>query len=315
MLKLHSTRLFPKDLGATQYRLTGIAKLCDWIVLSDKADPQTHLIKRSGSRTPKTVFLSFRWQRAALRFFVDQVLPQIEDPFTLVSGSEDTTIPNQTDARMMAFNAQDREAIATILDHPMLKAWVAENLDDAEHPKLHPLPLGMVFNDPPQIRELVAIPSSPPLSKRPLRALCGHRIRPGEQWAARRKVSEFAEHNWRDWCTQIDQDISEEAFIRQIEDHAFVICVEGGGLDPSPKAWLALLHGAVPIIKRSALDTAYEQLPVAFVDEWTADALSLERLRTWQQDLSPLFDQAGLRRSMQNRLSLDYWWDYILTRD
>lgn len=314
MLRIHSTRLFPKDRGATQYRLTGIAKLCDWIVLSDKADPQTHLIKRHGTRSPRTVFLSFRWQRAALKFFVEQVLPQIDEPFTLISGSEDTTIPNQIDTRMEMFNAQDRDAVAAILNHPLLKAWIAENLDDAGHPKLHPLPLGMVFNEEPQIRELITIPSSPQLSERPLKALCGHHIRPGEQWAARRKVSEFASGPWRDWCTRLDAGVSEDEFTRLIEQHAFVLCVEGGGIDPSPKAWLTLLHGAIPIIKRSALDSAYEHLPVVFVEDWSEEALSLTRLKRWRDELVPLFDQSGLRRSVQNRLGLDYWWDYILTR-
>ena len=312
MLRIHSTRLFPKDLGADQYRLTGIAARCDWVVLSDKTAPQTHLIKQRGGTAPKTVFLSFRWQRAALRFFVETVLPQITGPFILVSGSEDTTIPNQTDARMAPFDQQDRADVDTILSHPLLTAWVAENLDEASHPKLHPLPLGMVFNEDPPIREMVAIPSPPPLSERPLKALCGHRVRSGAQWETRRKVADLAASEWSDWCTRLEEDVTERAFIDQIERHAFVICVEGGGLDPSPKAWLTLLHGAIPIIKRSALDNAYRHLPVAFVDDWTADALSAELLKRWHQEFTPLFDEAGLRRAMHKRLGLDYWWDYIL---
>jgi hypothetical protein len=312
MLRIHSTRLFPKDLGADQYRLTGIAARCDWVVLSDKAAPQTHLIKQRSGTAPKTVFLSFRWQRAALRFFVGTVLPQITGPFILISGSEDTTIPNQTDARMAPFDQQDRADVAAILGHPLLTAWVAENLDHASHPKLHPLPLGMVFNEDPHIREMVAIPKPPPLSERPLKALCGHRMRPGAQWEARRKVADLAASEWSDWCTRLEEDVTEHAFIDQIEQHAFVLCVEGGGLDPSPKAWLTLLHGAIPIIKRSALDKAYKHLPVAFVDDWTTDALSRELLKRWHQDFTPLFDQAGLRRAMHKRLGLDFWWDYIL---
>ena len=108
--------------------------------------------------------------------------------------------------------------------------------------------------------------------------------------------------------------MSEDEFTRLIEQHAFVLCVEGGGIDPSPKAWLTLLHGAIPIIKRSALDSAYEHLPVVFVEDWSEEALSLTRLKRWRDELVPLFDQSGLRRSVQNRLGLDYWWDYILTR-
>lgn len=312
MLKIHSTRLFPKDLGADRYRITGIAACCDWVVLSDKAEPQTHLIKRRGVRSPETIFLSFRWPRAALRYFVESVLPQIQAPFILISGSEDTTIPNQTDKRMMAFNQQDRDDVAAILGNPLLKYWVAENLDDAGHPKLHPLPLGMVFNEEPQIRDLIAMPTSPPLSDRPVKALCGHRVRTGDQWETRRRVSALAAHEWRDWCTPVEDDVSETAFIDMIHQHAFVICVAGGGLDPSPKAWLALLHGAIPIIQRSALDDAYAHLPVAFVDDWSVDSLTMDKLTRWHHELSPVFDQPGLKRAMQKRLSLDYWWDYIL---
>lgn len=314
MLKIHSTRLFPKDLGADRYRITGIAARCDWVVLSDKAEPQTHLIKRRGVRSPETIFLSFRWQRAALRYFVESVLPQMQSPFILVSGSEDTTIPNQTDARMMAFNQQDRDDVAAILGNPLLKYWVAENLDDAGHPKLHPLPLGMVFNEEPHIRDLVAVPNSPPLSDRPVKALCGHRVRPGDQWETRRRVSALAAHEWRDWCTPLEDDVSETAFIDMIHQHAFVICVAGGGLDPSPKAWLALLHGAIPIIERSALDDAYDHLPVAFVDNWDSTSLSKAQLETWRKRLAPLFDQPSLQRTLVRRLGADFWWRYALSR-
>ena len=315
MLSIHSTRLFPKNLGADRYEITGIATRCDWIVLSDKVEPQTHLVQRSGTQPPKTVFLSFRWQRAALQFFVESVLPQLTVPFVLVSGSEDTTIPNQVDARLEPFSAQDRQNITSILAHPNLRYWVTENLDDASHPKLKPLPLGIVFNDDPKIRELVPIPDLPPLMDRPLRALCGHRIRAGDQWNTRRQVTELSESSWQEICTTLRYDVSETAFIRQVENHSFVICVEGGGLDPSPKAWLALLHGAIPIMKHSALDAAYERLPVIFVDDWNYDTVTTEKLLNWRVRMEPYFDQPALRRTVLKRLSLDYWWNYILSID
>jgi hypothetical protein len=40
------------------------------------------------------------------------------------------------------------------------------------------------------------------------------------------------------------------------------------GLDPSPKAWEAILLGTIPIIQYSTLDDAYERFPVVFVNEW-----------------------------------------------
>ena len=51
--------------------------------------------------------------------------------------------------------------------------------------------------------------------------------------------------------------------------YPFIACVHGAGIDPSPKAWEALLVGTIPIIQHSTLDNAYERLPVMFVNEWS----------------------------------------------
>ncbi len=45
-------------------------------------------------------------------------------------------------------------------------------------------------------------------------------------------------------------------------------CVHGSGIEPSPKAWEAVLIGCIPIIQHSTLDDAYEKLPVVFIHEW-----------------------------------------------
>ena len=98
-IEVHSTRLFPKFQGAQAYVPTGIAARCDWVVLSDDEKPHTSLLRRVDTRSPRPVFLSMRSPFEALNFFHDEVLPAIEAPFVLVSGSEDVTIPNQLDLR------------------------------------------------------------------------------------------------------------------------------------------------------------------------------------------------------------------------
>lgn len=97
----------------------------------------------------------------------------------------------------------------------------------------------------------------------------------------------------------------------EIERHAFVLCVEGGGVDPAPKAWSVLLHGAIPIIRRTALAPAYAHLPVVMVDEWTTDRLTPERFVHWRDELVQWFDDPELRREVLYRLSSDYWWSLI----
>ncbi len=50
--------------------------------------------------------------------------------------------------------------------------------------------------------------------------------------------------------------------------YPFIACVHGSGIEPSPKAWEAVLLGCIPIVQHSTLDDAYSQLPVVFVTEW-----------------------------------------------
>ncbi|MEL6544384.1 MAG: hypothetical protein AAFQ82_07145 [Myxococcota bacterium] len=152
----------------------------------------------------------------------------------------------------------------------------------------------------------------PPLAKRNPRVLCMHRVRDGAQWQPRRRVSELARGPWSPFCDVVDREESREEFLGRMRQAAFVLCVEGGGLDPSPKAWEALLQGAVPIIRRSPLHRAYGQLPVLEVAQWEPQSLTQEMLVQAQVRFSALMDGAGARKELLHRLSLDYWWQQIL---
>lgn len=266
-------------------------------------------VRKAGATGPVTIFLCCHQLVQALTAFA-ALLDDIEDDFILISGSSDATLPRQTDARLPPFGPAEKQLVARIHDHPHLLRWYAENLDEAGHARLSPLPLGMILRDgvPP---EGIVVPDVPPLARRPLRVFCAHRHRDGPQWAPRRHVSALAEGPWRDFCTVAAQEMPEPDFLAQIRKHAFVLCVEGGGLDPSPKAWSALLHGAVPVIRNTAVAQAYAHLPVVVVDDWTADALSPARLAQWRAALLPWFDDPFARHEILHRLSLDYWWRII----
>lgn len=307
MPEVLTTRLFPKGEGADAYRITGIAARCDWVVLSDVAEPHTHLV-RNRPGPPRTIFLSLRSPLPALDLFEQEVLPVLTQPFVLVSGSEDVTIPRQLDQRWPPFDPERREQIRRIGSHPLLQRWHAENLDEDVDPRFVPLPLGRVFPDgaphpdpgPP-----------PPTAGRLARVLCAHRTRAGAQWQARRDVTALCQGPWRSLCTLLEQEIAEEDYIRELRRHQYVLCVEGGGLDPSPKAWQAIEHGAIPIIRHTPLEPAYRQLPVAFVPAWEASALDAEKLRAWAERYAPEHDDPRRRQEVAHRLTLDYWWEQI----
>ncbi|MDY6927537.1 MAG: hypothetical protein SWN10_10620 [Pseudomonadota bacterium] len=305
----HQTRLFPKNQGADKYIINGIAARCDWVVLSDLQAPQTALVKRK-SHTPKIVFLSLRAPFVAISYFYNEVLPQLTAPFVLVSGSEDITVPNQLDKRWRAFNGEERAMIEGILAHPNLIHWYAENLDDASVSGMSPLPLGLVHHESDATPDLID-PTPVPLKSRPNTVLCAHRIRDGEQWAPREQVSELANTLWGSFCQVIDEEVSLQEYFTALHQHSFVLCVEGGGIDPSPKAWHALLNGTIPIIRSPGLRAAYQKFPVVFVDDWSADSLNEAKLAKWKQVLQPWYDEPILRQQVMYKLGLDYWWDSI----
>ncbi|WP_204115935.1 hypothetical protein [Shimia biformata] len=309
-LIVQSTRLFPKGQGADAYRIEGIAARCDWVFLSDWIQPQTHLVRNTGTDTPRHIFLSLRAPQIALRRFAEDILPRLSQDFILVSGSEDATLPQQIDHRWPRGDGQFADDVRAILDSPYLRHWFVENLDTDGIARMSPLPIGLVF--PEGYPETgIAVPPTTPLGQRPLRVLCAHHHREGPQWEPRRHVSGLAKHAWSDWCTVLDAPIPLPDYLRLIDGHAFVLCVEGGGLDPAPKAWHALLHGAIPIMRRNPTSDGYADLPVVHVPDWTEDSLSLEKLQLWQAQYAPRQDDPDKRRALLEQLGLDYWWEKI----
>ncbi len=312
-LTAHSVRLFPRNQGADKYQVSGAAARCDWVLLSDLKSPHVALRRNCNTQTPRHIFISMRSPFSALTHFEKEILPQLNAKFVLVSGSEDATIPHQTDKRWRRFNEGERATISRILEHPKMLHWFAENLDDDSDARFSPLPTGLVREDGRADAAFIA-PLPPPLHERPLRIFCAHRLRAGPQWETRRNVSRFAQSEWAHWTTFADAALSEDEYFENVERHAFVLCVEGGGLDPSPKAWQAILHGAIPIIRRSPVSKAYEDLPVAIVDDWRADAINEEKLRAWLETHRAAFDVPSGRRQTLHRLSADYWWAKIEAR-
>ncbi len=309
MTQILNTRLFPKRKGVKAYNLTGIAARCDWAIMTDRKTEEG-FVKGALDKSPKTVFLSLRSLFAALPYFYNEILPKIYEPFVLITGSEDITLPNQIDARWRVFNHDEREIIRLILDDYRLIHWFAENLDE-ENDKMSAIPLGYVFvnneSEWIEIEEPVSL-----LKDRPLRVFCSHRVREGPQWEPRRLVTNLCKNEFSRFVTVCDRKIDSNTFKQQVKNHPFTLCVQGGGLDPSPKAWMAIVNGSIPIIKSSPLDKAYSQLPVVIINEWNKEALSLTKLSSWLNVLAPYYNNKILRKKVVFRLSMDFWWKKII---
>lgn len=304
LVSMHNTRLFPKHEGATAYRLTGIAARCDWVLLTDsQGEPE---LRGDPSIQPRTVFVSMRSFNEALPYFYANILPRIERRFVLISGSEDVTVPNQTDVRWRPNNTDEQRAIRAIAEDERVIHWFVENRDEVL-PNTSSLPVGCVFTEGQSNRVRIVEPTTT-LVVRPLGFLCAHQVREGAQWDVRRNVTRLCRERYQEVATVMDETLPPDDFLVAVRRHPFALCVQGGGLDPSPKAWECIAHGTIPIIKSSPLDDAYRQLPVAFVEEWDEKCLTRARLSKWIEILSPYYEVPALRRDVLDKLSLDYWW-------
>lgn len=87
-----------------------------------------------------------------------------------------------------------------------------------------------------------------------------------------------------------------ETWQKQVK-YAFVLSPHGNGLD-CHRTWEALILGCIPIVKTSAIDALYDDLPVLIVKDWseiTRDFL-----------LNTIEDFKG-RNFLYEKLTLEYW--------
>lgn len=300
-MEIQATRLIKRDT----YRsadITGLAARCDWFVCRREL-----LILRGGD--PKVIFLSNFHGDQGFPYFYECVLPHIRTPFVLVIASEDYTFPTGSgDARHTLFEAVQPQ-IASLLANPLVIHIFVENLD-TPHTKMSPLPLGL-------LPDSTLRPTEGPidLGVRDPRSFCCHRVRPWDrkQWDDRIHVSGFCKGPWASF-TRHEESLPPHEFEAALRNHRFVICVHGGGLDPSPRVWEALMCGSIPIVKHSTLDAAYGQLPVAWIDDWTPDCITQEGLDQWFEELRSFYEDPVKRAEVVRRLGMDYWWDQITAK-
>ncbi len=281
-----------------------ISHLCDWS-LTDLG------FYGDCRRQPKTVFLQA--DPPYLETFFRDLLPRVKQNtrFILITGAADRTLPVQTDLRYERYQGTPMQMLLeSIGSDPRISSWYAENLDCMDAP-ITPIPLGYLRSDGDFIYDSFLYSSKPiRLREKPLRALCSHRLHNGPQFDKRRKVNQLAADHWSD-CVDLLPLMLEKDFYAKVAEYPFVLCVSGGGLDPSPKAWVALLHGAIPVMERNALSSAYEDLPVAFVDSWDAGSINRTILQEWLNQLAPYYEKPALRRDVLRKLSMAYWWRRI----
>jgi hypothetical protein len=303
--EIMNTRL-PKHDTYTIQSLLGLSRRCDWFINGRQ------LINISNTLIPKFIFLTAYKGNIGIKYLVNILLPTFNSNFVLIIASEDYTFPYGLGDKRLNMYRFVQPQIKQLLNCPYLVHMFVENLDTS-HIKMSPIPLGLV--DPsPTINIDSPEFTSIDFSKKSTLCLCRHRTRddPG-QWESRKIVNTLCANEWADFVRFINKELSTETFIEELKNAKFCLCIHGGGYDPCPRFFEAILYGAIPIIQHSPLDHVFKQFPVVFIDDdLTSSSLSHEFLMNKLEELQPLYEGEA-RKKILELLTLDHWWGIIQT--
>jgi hypothetical protein len=298
-MQLMSTRLEKADTYTTE-SLTGLARRCDWFINSNQ------LVKNTTSE-PKTIFLTAYRGNIGIAFLATSVIPTLKSSVILIIASEDYTFPYGLGDVRWNMYAHSQHHIKFLLDSKLISRIFVENLD-TKHSKLIPIPLGIHPSFDQNYTNIFNSDIKLSLNRSTL-VFCCHRVHTSgpEQFIDRSNVSELSKTVWKEFV-ECPPWLSTDQFRDKLLTSKFTICVHGGGLDPSPRAWEALLCGSIPIMKHSTLDDAYSRFPIFYIDDWKSECLNKEDLNKWWDSNYKNID----REKVLKMLSMDYWWNIIL---
>ncbi|KAL3927895.1 MAG: hypothetical protein SGBAC_012888 [Bacillariaceae sp.] len=266
-------------------------------------------------RLPDSIFIQVLQQQR----FHDHLLPCIpkNHHFVLVTGDDDRTTPRQSDKRYESPIMKPGTWESWLNDKRISHLFV-EHLDSPmPSNRVTPIPLGLnprefkSFTDGAAVKELEGAVKD--FSKRDMSVLFTNRVRNGDQWVERGQA--------RDLCQALphctEARIDQRDFLREIKNHTFLICVHGGGVDPNPNLFQALIAGVIPIMAPFPGDSMYEGLPIVVTDgDWNnpnSEFFSPEYLSAKLEELAPFFEDPEKRAQVVDRLTMKYWWNKVET--
>jgi len=275
----------------------GLRLSCNFYTTNEN-DPTNFDIKMSDIKFGSLVYI----QTDAL-YNLYKSLHLIHEPFFLVSGGSDYTIPSHD-----VFSSGNHEFFE-LLNHPKIIHMFAQNCIIRHH-KITSIPIGIdyhtMFRKPqcydswggfctPIEQEMLLLhlrDTATPLNEREL--LCYSNFHFSTTYQDRKdaiamipKEIIYYEPNYVDRTT---------TWTHQVK-YPFVISPHGNGLD-CHRTWEALALGCIPIVRTSPIDILYQDLPVLIVSNWsdiTGDLL--KNTINWYMNTTFNFD----------KLSLSYW--------
>jgi hypothetical protein len=227
----------------------------------------------------------------------------IKVKFILVSGDADETVPNDI------IDIIGEEELNKFINNDLIIKWCAQNCIK-EHPKLFKIPIGLDYHSnigghhelsTEHEKMMIEIKDkSLPFYEREIKCYSNfHFVINNSRYGYDRSdaIKQIPKELMYYEPNRVDRKIS---FENQIK-YAFVISPHGNGLD-CHRTWEALCIGCIPVVKKSPIDSLYEDLPVLIVNNWSDVSKEL---------LENTIKEFKNKTFNYDKLLLKYWMDYI----
>jgi len=233
-----------------------------------------------------------------LSYFINNILPNIRNYFTLVSGDSDLCVP---------LEILNNNEVRNITQNKYLIKWFAQNTRLQNHPKIVQLPIGLdyhtISNNPscswkkegeghlPRFQEEILInirETMKPFYERVPKIYVNFSIE-NDRFRQRKEIFEKIPND----LLVIKQDFMKRTDTwNNIATYSFVASPFGNGMD-CHRTWEALCLGSIPIVKAPNFKELFEGLPVLIVNDWgdiTEDLLvnTIESFKERQFDYTKL---------------------------
>lgn len=141
------------------------------------------------------------------------------------------------------------------------------------------------------------------------------RVKEKKNWKEQSHIRGLCETVWSEFAEvrsfkRRTSSMTHVDMLRELDTFGFITCVHGCDAT-SPGIFECLSMGCIPIVKRSAMDDAYEGMPILYVDDWKPECLNESILRERHCELAPFFDDDALYKTWSHKLRTSYWVDQV----
>lgn len=206
---------------------------------------------------------------SAIPNFINNILPNLNFSFILVSGDSDDIMPQEL------LNNTDYNKL---INDNRLTHWFCQNMT-MENNKITKIPIGLDYHTltqkplwgpisscQEQEKMLLMIKDkSVPFWNRNIKCYGNFQFNIQSKLGYDR--NDAFKNIKKDLMYYEEKPVSRLITWNKQKDFAFVICPHGGGLD-CHRNWEALCLGCIPIVKTSKIDNLYNDLPVLIVKDW-----------------------------------------------